>query len=121
MTIAEARKITEEDYIQHSQYFPLDTAGVMQRFLNEFTAHVQLTTPEKGELKSAIIKGLEKAPSFRDKKYSLRISFFDKNIFPLVSAFATPEELKNYLEYRGVRNWLIRKAYEKMSMEENWQ
>jgi hypothetical protein len=121
MTKDDARKIIDNDYIQHTQYNPQDTAGIMKRFLDEFTAYVQVTSTEKGELKSSIINGLEKSPFFKDKRYPLRIPFFEKNIFPTVCAFGTPEELKNYLEYRGMRNWLIKKAFEKLSSEPTWQ
>ena len=121
MTFEEARKITEEDYIQYAERNPTDTAGIMQRFLKEFAAQVQLPASKKDELKPTILQGLPQAPSFRDKRFSMRIPFFDKNIFPLVCSFATLEQLKNYQEYRGIRNWLIRKAYEKLSMEGNVQ
>ncbi len=121
MTFDEARKITEEDYIQYAERNPWDTAGTVQRFLKEFTMQVQLPASKKEELKTAVLEGLWQAPLYRDKRYSMRIPLFDKNIFPWVCSFATPEQLKKYQEYRSIRSWLVRKAYEKLSMENNWQ
>ena len=117
MTFDEARKITEEDYIQYTERNPSDTSGIMQRFLKEFTTQVQLPASKKEELETAVLAGLWQAPLFKDKRFSIRIPLFDKNIYPWVCSFATPEQLKKYQEYRSIRNWLIRKAYEKLSME----
>jgi hypothetical protein len=121
MTFDEARKITEEDYIQYTERVPFDTAGIMQRFIREFSMQVQLPASKKEELKTAILEGLEQAPSFRDKRFTMRIPFYDKNIFPLVCSFVTLDQLKKYQEYRSVRNWLVKKAYEKLSMEGSLQ
>jgi hypothetical protein len=47
MTFDEARKITEEDYIQYTERVPFDTAGIMQRFIREFSMQVQLPASNK--------------------------------------------------------------------------
>jgi hypothetical protein len=121
MTFDEARKITQEDYIQYTERHPQDTTGIMQRFLIEFITQAQVPVSRKAELENTILAGLWQAPLFRDKRFSIRIPFFDRNIYPWICSFVTPEQLKKYQEYRSVRTWLIGKAYEKLSMENNWQ
>lgn len=121
MTLADAKQITEDDYIQYTERNPWDTAGIIQLFLKEFTAQVQLPASKKEELEASVLQGLQQAPLFKDKRFSIRIPLFDKNIFPLVCSFATPEQLTKYQDYRSIRNWLVKKAYEKLSVGENWQ
>jgi hypothetical protein len=121
LTFEEARKITAEDYIQYAQRNPQDTAGIMKHLLQELTDQFKLADTTAERLQKNIRERLTKVPLFRDKRYSLRVPLFDRNIFSIFRDFATPQQLNDYLEYRRIRNWLIQKAYEKLSREEEIQ
>lgn len=117
MTFEVAKEITEQDYIQYSLNHPKDTAGTLKRFMDEFTRYVPLDTMKKAQLQEKILRDLEHAPLFKDNKKSYRIPFLYRNIFPFVEPFATEQQLNEYKKYRALRNWLVKKAYEKL----DWQ
>ena len=121
LTFEEARKITADDYIQYAQRNPQDTAGIMKRLLQELKEQFKLADTATDRLEKNIRERLTKVPLFRDKRYTLRVPLFDRNIFSIFRDFATPQQLNDYLEYRRRRNWLIQKAYEKLSREEDVQ
>jgi hypothetical protein len=43
LTLEDAKRLTEEDYIQYAQHHPQDTAGVLRRFLDGLYNTCRLT------------------------------------------------------------------------------
>lgn len=114
----EARRITANDYIQYTQQHPEDSSGVMQRLLKELGEQLQLADTTKQRLALTITQRFYQVPLFKDRRYTLKVAYYDRNIFSILREFAPIEKLHAYLEFRRMRNWLIQKAYEKLSRED---
>jgi hypothetical protein len=78
---------------------------------------VPLDSLKKEKLQKTILSELGQAPLFKLDTKS-KIPFFNRNIFALVRPLATERQLSEYQKYRSRRNWLVKKAYEKLDLQE---